>query len=214
MVTGKIMEVWRSCSNSFMVRTSSLNTRIHGYWWNTTSQTPSETLPNTKMEGLNLTSNDGISQQWWCKVWLYSHDILYVNLHLLASCCYLFAKELFRAWDVRLICKYISWAAEEKTHVFSMISVTTPWCVPCGRCQEFRVRLCHSAIQLRSKNLNRDCKDGMSIPHKGFHLFFWESPSIICTWWVYLFRQPDADHEFWTRFWDEHPKLKCVPSPQ
>ena len=46
-----------------LVRTSSLNTRIHGYWWNTTSQPPSETLPNTKRE---------ISQQWWCKVWLYA----------------------------------------------------------------------------------------------------------------------------------------------
>ena len=47
------------------------------------------------------------------------HDILHVcvcvNLHLLVSRCYLFAKELFRAWYVRLICKYISWAAQEKT---------------------------------------------------------------------------------------------------
>ena len=110
-----------------LVRTSSLNTRIHGYWWNTTSQPPSETLPNTKRE---------ISQQWWCKVWLYAMTFcmcVCVNLHLLVSRCYLFAKELFRAWYVRLICKYISWASPRKdTCLFNDLChypvVCTTWC--------------------------------------------------------------------------------------
>ena len=131
MVTGKIMEVYRSCSNSFgsdkfiehqnpwlLVKYSFTNPK-----WNIAKHKNGGLESDLNWRNISTMVMQSMTILPWHSA------CVYVNLHLLVSRCYLFAKELFRAWYVRLIFKYISWAAQEKTPAFSMISVTTPCCV-------------------------------------------------------------------------------------